>query len=354
MRRIFITLALVLSFASVNAQNSAYPWALSFDLNAKRYNGDLGNNIFATTDFNMQYGVTGYRYINRFLDAGLGLSYGKYTFTNRNNKAQTFSSFITDPNLFLRFKLDNGSILKENAKIGPFIKAGIGFNMLKNVSMNPAESYSFLNIPVGAGFRIKFNDRFNVSYEATYNLNSSDEYDGLAQDGNDKYLNHKVSFVFGMNCNGGEDADKDGVPDKRDRCPGTPEGTAVDFYGCPKISNEETDRVKLLAKDINFEFDSDKITAESYPALDEVVSVLKKHPGARVAVNGHTDNQGDDDYNLGLSQRRAQSVKDYLVSKGIDTKRVTAKGYGETDPIDSNDTPEGRARNRRVEFLFTY
>ena len=101
---------------------------------------------------------------------------------------------------------------------------------------------------------------------------------------------------------------------------------------------------------INFLFGSDEITQEGIEILNDVVIVLNKHPEFNVKVEGHTDNVGDEELNLSLSQQRALSVMNYLISQGIDTERLNAIGYGESEPITSNSTPEGRATNRRIEF----
>jgi outer membrane protein OmpA-like peptidoglycan-associated protein len=90
--------------------------------------------------------------------------------------------------------------------------------------------------------------------------------------------------------------------------------------------------------------------AEAYPLLDEVASILMQNPEMKVEVQGHTDNKGSAQYNQWLSEKRAQRVTDYLVSKGIDPSRLEAKGYGLTQPVASNDTAQGRAQNRRVEL----
>lgn len=101
----------------------------------------------------------------------------------------------------------------------------------------------------------------------------------------------------------------------------------------------------------NVYFDTDKATLRpsSHEALDHLVEVLNMKPGMKIEIAGHTDNRGDDQYNLNLSQRRAESVKKYLVEQGIDPKRIRAKGYGEAEPVESNSTEEGRQKNRRTE-----
>ncbi len=149
------------------------------------------------------------------------------------------------------------------------------------------------------------------------------------------------------------DSDKDGVPDYKDKCPGTPRGVKVDDKGCPlpvpTKSAEVTAEGTWIYKDIQFEINKADLRQSSFPVLNEIVEALKAQPGLNIEIQGHTDSTGAHDYNVGLSQRRAQSVKAYLVSKGIDSGRMTTKGYGPDRPIASNTTKEGRARNRRVE-----
>ena len=107
----------------------------------------------------------------------------------------------------------------------------------------------------------------------------------------------------------------------------------------------------IVLKGVNFEHDSDVLTADSQGVLDEAVQTLKDHPAVHIIVAGYTDNQGDAAYNVDLSHRRAESVEKYLIDHGIDSARLSAKGFGEEDPIASNDTEEGRLANRRVELI---
>jgi len=103
-------------------------------------------------------------------------------------------------------------------------------------------------------------------------------------------------------------------------------------------------------KNIYFDFDKTTLKSESFVELDKVVEFLKNNSTVSIEISGHTDSKGSDTYNQNLSQGRSQSVVDYLISQGIDTSRLQAQGYGESKPIDSNETEEGRANNRRVEF----
>ena len=109
----------------------------------------------------------------------------------------------------------------------------------------------------------------------------------------------------------------------------------------------------FVLKDIFFEFDKSTILQQSYFELRSLISLLETYPNMRREIRGHTDGKGSDSYNQRLSENRAKAVTDYLISKGISEKRLQYKGYGKTMPIDTNDTEEGRANNRRVEFNIT-
>ena len=106
----------------------------------------------------------------------------------------------------------------------------------------------------------------------------------------------------------------------------------------------------IQLNNIYFEFNKAQLLPESFPELDKVVDFLKQTPTIEIELSGHTDNVGSDDYNMTLSQKRADAVKDYLVSKGIAANRLQSKGYGKTKPIATNATESGREQNRRVEF----
>jgi len=121
----------------------------------------------------------------------------------------------------------------------------------------------------------------------------------------------------------------------------------------PKRVEVTADKIVIREK-IQFDLNKATIKPESDELLGEIVEVFKENPHIKkVSIEGHTDNQGSDSYNQKLSDQRAKSVLDYLVGKGIDAKRLTSKGFGESKPIGSNDTEEGKEQNRRVEFIIT-
>ncbi len=140
------------------------------------------------------------------------------------------------------------------------------------------------------------------------------------------------------------DSDGDGVYDGLDKCPDTPKGVEVDENGCPKKPDLSE------VENILFQFDKADVIPVPNAALDRVVEILKAYPTARIEIQGHTDSIGSESYNMKLGLKRAEAVKKYLVDHGISADRLETKSFGETKPIAPNDTKEGRAKNRRVEF----
>ncbi len=145
------------------------------------------------------------------------------------------------------------------------------------------------------------------------------------------------------------DNDKDGILDVNDKCINTPENKNgyQDEDGCPDVLPK-----RFILEGVNFETNSAKLDAPSVEILDEAAKILTDNPKLRVRIEGHTDSRASAKYNQDLSDRRAQAVKDYFISRhGVSPGRLTSKGYGEDVPITSNDTAEGRAKNRRVELV---
>jgi len=215
----------------------------------------------------------------------------------------------------------------------------------------------------GVGFTYELHDNFLVRSDVRYRYNNN--LNAQVQPGTDEFHDMvvNVGFVvpFGDKPKHTEraekpapiaaapvvpqtlDSDGDGVPDSVDKCPGTLKGTTVDATGCP---------VRLVLKGQHFQHDSAELTPNARIILDEVAQNLIAHPQKNdIEVQGHASSEGKASHNLKLSQRRAQSVADYLKSKGV-TNRLVAKGYGSSQPIADNRTEEGRALNRRVELIW--
>jgi outer membrane protein OmpA-like peptidoglycan-associated protein len=151
------------------------------------------------------------------------------------------------------------------------------------------------------------------------------------------------------------DNDKDRILDKDDKCPNEPEtyNGFEDEDGCPDRGRVVVTDTSIEILDmVYFEYDKAIIKKESYPILDAVAATMQGNPSIQlIEIQGHTDERGDDAYNLDLSDRRAHSVREYLIGKGVDEKRLTAQGYGETQPLDRSHNEAAWAKNRRVAFL---
>lgn len=193
-----------------------------------------------------------------------------------------------------------------------------------------------------------------------------------------------------LDMDGCPDADNDGdhVPDTADRCPDQPEDTdGADGDGCPRASSDRdgdgvedsldacpdvagslaskgclrgkyrgvdvTEEALRLSEPVAFEGETERLLPESFALLDTVAQILTDNPNMMLEVQGHTDSRGEPESNQRLSQARAETVTKYLQARGVAAARLTAKGYGETRPIESNRTSQGRAINRRVELVRT-
>ncbi|WP_410222159.1 OmpA family protein [Pedobacter sp.] len=311
--------------------------------------------------------------------------------------------------------LVNWSMFKQQNNAQLYASAGAGLVNFETTTTatgtgvqttNPA--INKLVIPVGVGAKFRLSEGVNFDLGWTINFVDADNFDGLyANNNNDKYNYAYAGLEFALGkgkqlafhspvaatyqealdakntANSlrsdldaqkaenaklrsdinelSKDSDGDGVPDKFDKCPGTPAGTVVDGSGCPikmpapqvteKVIVTEADRKIVKDAISNLEFDLGKATirSKSYATLDRVAALLvEKNFSLKLA--GHTDNTGSRELNMRLSKERAESVKSYLVSRGANASRIEATGYGPDQPIATNKTAAGRQQNRRVEF----
>lgn len=144
------------------------------------------------------------------------------------------------------------------------------------------------------------------------------------------------------------DSDGDGVPDYKDKCPNTPEGALVDSDGCAKKLTKEIKETLY----VEFELDKTEVRSEFHPEIGKLAKVLKQYPHSQILLEGHTDSTGSSTYNQKLSKSRAGAVMKVLIDQfNINASRIHVTGMGESQPIATNSTDEGRARNRRVEAI---
>jgi len=272
----------------------------------------------------------------------------------------------------------------------PFLAFGPGWTHHRSIYSENSDFNFNLGAGIGGDITEHLSGRFQVMYRYNHDNNSLMPVNvlGVDEDAFDDLL-----FSLGITANWGggggvapepvvepaapesdADSDGDGVPDSRDRCPNSPAGSAVDQYGCPVDSDGDgvpnsrdkcPDSRPGAVVDLNgceveavidlrgvyFDFDRATLKPEAIAILDEAAELLNHHTKVVVEVAGHTDSIGSEGYNQGLSERRANVVRDYLTGKGVNASRMTAVGYGESRPVASNDTDEGRAENRRTELV---
>jgi OOP family OmpA-OmpF porin len=222
----------------------------------------------------------------------------------------------------------------------PYVTVGVG--AINANGDDDGSEYSSFSANGGVGFKYFFNEYVALRAEA------NEVFGFKKQDGNRvdaTLVTAGLTFQFGA-PQGCVDSDGDGVCDAYDKCPGTPAGYKVDADGCPITVS--------ITLDVKFDFDKAVVKPQYRAEVQKAADFLSAHPGSSAVVEGHTDSRGADDYNLRLSQRRADAVRDYLVSQfGVNASRVQAVGYGESRPIATNDTDAGRAENRRVVGVFS-
>ena len=281
------------------------------------------------------------------------------TLSKKDYKNTTFNTHIS--RLYL-----NG--LKEytiNKKAKLYGIAGFGYEYISNEKVNN-NSNPFGQI--GVGIKYAINNTLSLKCDIRYLAKIDGDRDVVYTMG--------ISIPFGAVAKQELDSDKDGILDKNDNCPNTPLGTKVGVSGCEIVAKIEKDSdcdgvldsqdkcpntTKgtvvdnsgcLLEKPENlgvlFATDSAKINSLDQKKFDKYIAYLKKVPTSKIILEGHTDSIGSAKYNLILSQKRANAVKDKLISMGIEASRIEVIGYGETKPLVANDTEENRQKNRRV------
>ncbi|GLB53107.1 cell envelope biogenesis protein OmpA [Neptunitalea chrysea] len=224
---------------------------------------------------------------------------------------------------------------------------GDGIEDAKDACPNEAGLEEFMGCPDSDGDGIADKDDKCPKVPGLKTLNGCPDADadGITD------ADDKCPQVAGPIANGGcpwPDTDKDGVLDKDDQCPSVA-GTVAN-KGCPEVTEKVQKQLNEYAKTILFDSGKASIKEQSQEVLENILDILKEYPSAKFTVEGHTDSVGSETNNQKLSESRALSIKEYLTSHGIEEFRLSAKGYGESKPIDSNKTRAGRANNRRVEI----
>ncbi|PWG81052.1 OmpA family protein [Pararcticibacter amylolyticus] len=360
----------------------------------------FGTNDYNDWDANFGYGL----YIKKQLAPSFGLKLDAYrgklsgAYDGATVPAGRAADFETDLNYAVSLKgvvnVGTVSFLSRTKNVGFFVQAGAGLTGYDPGDAAGSRTELFIPVGVGASFRLGDVVSLNLGYDA--NFLDADNLDGTWVNGpsnKDKFsygyagleftlgnsakpalqwtnpvalmydelkdptlrqeveaLKTRVSTLENTVNQLSADADGDGVSDRFDKCPGTPAGTVVDGAGCPLQLPTADSTASGSYSNIQFEFDSSVLRTSSYPTLDKVSSDLRANSSSSLTLEGHASAEGTDAYNMNLSRDRANSVKTYLVNSGVDANRITVKAFGETKPIASNSTEEGRVKNRRVEI----
>ena len=351
MKTKFLYVAILLGLGAMNtlsAQADMSKWKLGIFGSILHYQGQAGHEIFKLKPSTAGVGLHFGRELNSSLDIEAQFMAGNLDFTTTTTAPETgeevttnvFDSKIYDLAALLVYNFDNGYILKEDAVVSPFIFAGPGV-IRSNTGWG-------LVVPAGLGVNFRLDELFSIQVRSSYNWTTDKSYN---------FLQTSLGAMFHLGAKkqkdeGPKDSDGDGITDELDACPevyGMEENN-----GCPGLDEETKTVLHDALEGVFFETGKDIIKTESYEVLDNVVDIMERHTEYKLSIEGHTDSSGDDTMNMNLSQRRANSVMKYMTDKGIAAKRLSATGYGETQPIADNGTAEGRAKNRRVEFNVSF
>lgn len=395
-------------FAQFNDQKT---W-LSVTLDNNQY-GPLLNRtvekVFKIDNPSFSIGVG--HYLNESFNLNAEVSLGK-VLDYANNTQELLANDRVRSNLAAfrlagQFKFNNGFLLKEESRLTPFVEAGLGFSYF-NESLIESDNGATLSLPYAAGVAYRFTENLQVMAKVGENRNTKSTYKrfslGLSFSVSNKPDSDKDGVIdendacpneYGEKDNYGcpyADTDGDGVLDKDDECPleagdlnGCPDndGDGIiniedkcpetpglkQFSGCPDTDGDGTEdgldacpdkagpdggcpKLELPITRVHFKFASAKVEELYHAKLMELVELMNENPEITIVISGFTDSVDSDITNSILSNKRADSVKMFLVKAGVKPTRISTNGFGEGNPLADNDSVVGRARNRRVEIQF--
>ncbi|MHB1688709.1 MAG: OmpA family protein [Ignavibacteriaceae bacterium] len=359
MKNFLITLALMLTIGIgvSQAQTVTDSWAFGFGLSFPRF---YSVNI---TSINSDYGA--YLSLQRNFSEHVGLRLkGSYSHLEGQWNDRALNLIKTTNNL-ITGDLDLLYYFAPCEPVSPYLFAGVGGNYKKITNAQtafPDKSKFGSQLNVGAGAEFKLNPSWSLVTEFGYHMTNNSELDGtivpIELNGRDSYIVLSAGFNFFFD---------QGEPSKQcEPCQGITQKDMTDYNRIEdmivKHIPKEVTKEVVVEKEIkaaknnwvligvNFAFNKATLLPEAYPILYNAAELLLTHPDTKVEIQGYCDYIGSVAYNNELSLRRAETVKMYLVSKGIAANRLTTVGYGKSNPIASNKTEEGRAMNRRIEF----
>ncbi len=357
-----IVLSFLFFLGTSNAQVPTNSWSFGFGV---RYPHTINANYDRSES---NYG--GFLALQRNFTEHVGLRFG----LGYMNLSGTYKGSTVTTNSFIG-NVDVIYYLVPCEKVSPYFSFGAGFGYM-GYDGQPAgvdDSNMDYEIAGGIGVEFKVGKKWTVNTELAYHTMSNGKFEGVPGvngDGilgapEDAYMFFDVGLKYYF---------KKGEPSKicqlyegirLEKLPETVDYQRIENIVKKYIPREVVKEVispevqnaiaqsaahRWVLVGVNFDFNSAKLKPESYPILFHALQALLQNPDMKVEIQGYTDNIGPEKYNIKLSEKRAQAVKDYLVAHGVDASRLTVKGYGSANPVASNKTAEGRAMNRRIEF----
>ncbi|EJF51867.1 outer membrane protein/peptidoglycan-associated (lipo)protein [Saprospira grandis DSM 2844] len=415
MKKIAVLFFGLLANAGLFAQSAEQPHAISAKVLAHDYvsldesHKMRTDRFLAPQDWTFG-GELAYRYyLNPSFNLSAGLRLGAIDAYHEDSRILCISTPCEKRNhpnelgvgldLQAHYKFANGYILSEEAAVQPYILAGLAPVYMTEREDNPLD----LQIPLGVGAKIPLNDKISLELQAEYRASlitqksnfalglgavfqlgkkekkaippppppKDSDGDGITDEQDDCPQTAGLAEFNGCPDTDGDgipdqeddcpeqaglaefkgcpDTDGDGIPDKEDNCP--EEAGPKENQGCPEIKKADQDILDRAMKEVHFETGKAILLPSSKEILKEMANLLKRYPEHQLKIQGHTDNLGGTSNNLILSRERAKACYDFLIQEGVSASRLSHKGFGETQPLVSNNTKEGRAKNRRVEFI---
>lgn len=397
MKKFISTIVVLFAMAlTIQAQTADQPLGFKMLFGSQAYIGDLGNQATHYSTSDHTYGLGLSYYISKHFDTSLELKWMRLELSNPLNhrdfkkRRTSFSSENLNLNVLFRYK-------PVKTRLNPYIAAGAGFNFIEDVSQARKDpSYTALSIPFGVGVNYELKEHIMVSVQALYNRTFSDaidnyplDADGAApgvsprQDFDDKdhddyfTLTAGLVFTFGGkekkktdtnaiyrqsldNMKTAEQAYKEAAHNlNQARQLNEETSTALNelqdaLDQVPQQSEELKAELVHIVNNIQFVYDKAEIIEPAYEELNSLASILELYPGLSVEIAGRADQKGSKDYNDKLSMQRAQTVKDYLVNKGIRKSRIKVVSLGKTNPLMDGSSQTAYAQNRSVQLSLHY
>jgi outer membrane protein OmpA-like peptidoglycan-associated protein len=356
MRNILFSLLLIFSSTGIHSQNIEYPWLIGIKSNYADFNAVEMKFPDQLYDANwMGKTLPTKLKVARSLNPSFVFAAEFSTITLEADKLSTVPvrNEVTTDNFWriggqLEYRLANGYLLSENSRFDPYLFLGLNGSTINEKT--------YLAQSTGVGFNVWMNDWLG--------LNAQGSYDYLF-DWND-YFHYSLGVVFRFGKKPAPPVEEPVVVEEvvietviveapepveePEPVVEEPVETPVEEPVVEELVEEIVATIEFRAQNVLFEVASSTIMRSSYPELNDIADIMLRFPDSRFTIYGYTDNTGSASFNLQLSKDRARSVANYLIGKGVDPSRLIVDGFGIENPVATNDTAEGRAKNRRVEI----